>query len=665
MHSQKAAAKQAVPQGLAPPGTGQCFGRETELELLDSLMGRARDGTGASFVLLSGPGGIGKSTLMAAARHRLQGSGAMVLEGWCSPGRPSYAPVLEVVRRALQVLGRSGDGVAESFATWRDCLAILEGESLPSGEQSDPRRTPEAARINLFDQLAQSLSMLSSTRPLAVVLHDLDLADHGTLDLVRFLGSMLTAEPSLGNESPFHGLLIATASDPAPLLCEPGWADQVRLMELELSGLNEEAVQRYLSSGTVVKTALAATGGNPRLLDAIFQTAPERLSAGPRLTGVAMVERVPGAVEVLRLLAVAGRPLGVEELGRLTQLDQPALSGAVAKLVNAGLVDKSFREGELLLSYAHSEDQSVAYQEINSGERAALHVRIADHLEAMGGDQELEACADHLLRAGVGERAVSLCLEAGQRLEIALSFSRAIELYERALPMAARRDQKVALLEKLCSLLEMTGKLDSALAHADGLAGLLPGDPHVALRIANLNLLRNDFLGAEQVLDGISLDHGSSPDSETRCIAARVLAHRAEARFFAGDTEAALDAAMEGLSLCEDSGEEALALLRITLLNTVTKLHLERGDDAGAHRCATEALALARAAGRVAEELRTLGLLGQQEMNRAEYAAAEDWYQQARTLAEAVGEHRLLGVYLQHLGVLAERRPVVVERDRA
>ena len=600
-------------------------------------------------MLVTGPAGIGKSTLAAAARQRFQSAGTMVLEAWCSPGRPTHAPVLEIVQRALQVLGRAGGGDEQALGAWRDSVATLDGQ--PGAREGQQDRTPEAERISLFDRLSESLRILSEERPLAVLLHDLDLADGGTLDLVRFLGAMLAGDPAMGVTPTFRGLILATACDAASILGEPGWSEQVRLERLELSGLAPDAVQRYLASGEVVNRALEATGGNPRLLDALFRTASERLAHGPRLGE--MVNDDPQAMSIMALLAVAARPLGAEDLSALTGLDQGGLSGALALLTSAGLVKKSLVQGDLQLSFAHSGDQSSAYQAIPADQRAELHRQLAAHLQRTGGDRELEARAEHLLSAGDGDEAVELCMEAGQRLEISLSFSRAIELYERALPRCQREDQRIALLDKLCTLHEMTGKLDAALAHVGALARLMPGDVGVALRKASLHLMGSDHAAAAAAVDSV-LAGEPQLDAVT---GARALSCRAEALFLAGDTAGASEAAIAALDICLANPHEGdLAVQHTRLLNTMARIRMELGDTDGAEQDMARALERARAQGRVAEELRSLGLMGQLAMGRGDHAGAEDWYQQARTLAEAMGEHRLLGVYLQHLAVLSERR---------
>ena len=713
MHSSKAAANYLPPPGGPPtPGqSGACYGRETDLDQLQTLLDRAGQGGGSSLIVLSGKAGIGKSTLISAARQRFQAADVFVLEGWCSPGKPTHAPILQVAQRALEILERYADPTQHSLIKeLRQGFAILQGDdettdqarvAAPGGlvqinlstlrpsrrrsgkarggripvvrnrratqpERMDQRPdvreictshlSPEARRISLFEQLAALLQMLSERRPLAIFLHDLDHADPGTLDLVRFLGTMLAPAPALAPETPFRGMFVLSCARYPAVLQDPMWAEQVQLVSMELTGLTAEAVQRYLASGEVVSRALEATGGNPRLLQDLIRGAAGRLSTAPTLDQELSLE--PDTLILAQLLAVAGRPLAGATMGTLSGLGQRALSRAVGSLSTRGVVAKSFSHGELLLAFAQASDQNAIYGQIPPAKRRELHLLLADHLTAQGGDRELEACAEHMLRADVGSRAVEITLRAGERLEIALSFSRAAEMYERALPHAKDHGQRESLLVKLASLREMTGDLDRALAHAMELQELCCQDPEVGLRVANIQLLRDDHQAADLALTRVEVLVDAEADQRrAHVLRAQVLSRRAEVYLLRGDANSALETALTALTCCEDLGQTSqVAPLRISLLNSVGKLRLTLGQGEAARQDLDQALSLAREAGRVDHELRALGLLGQVEMSGGAYAAAEAWYQQARTLAKQVGEHRLLGVFLQHLGVLAERR---------
>ncbi|OLB80935.1 MAG: hypothetical protein AUI14_05095 [Actinobacteria bacterium 13_2_20CM_2_71_6] len=61
-------------------GTAPVLGREAELAALDAAYAAAEAGTGGT-VVVSGPAGIGKTSLVAVAQRRYADRGALVLAG--------------------------------------------------------------------------------------------------------------------------------------------------------------------------------------------------------------------------------------------------------------------------------------------------------------------------------------------------------------------------------------------------------------------------------------------------------------------------------------------------------------------------------------------------------------------------------------------------------
>jgi transcriptional regulator with GAF, ATPase, and Fis domain len=622
-----------------------CVGRDRELSRLLDLLEDARDGQG-SMVLLTGRTGIGKSTLLADARQRFLGAGALVLEADCRPGLPSYQPLLQVAREGLRHLPLGGPG-PERLADWERMLRVLAGQSvLDAGSMG-----PAGHRIQLFDLFAGLLRAISESRPLVVMLNDLGFADPGTLELVRFLGRMLTSRPELG-PARFHGLLLVSARDVSMVSPDPHWADDVNLETLNLEALDEQGVQAFLSSSRVVQQVLRATGGVPRLLDAMLSESTveqQRATTLPRTSDEDL--------RLLRVLAVAGRPLGLESLQELSSLPPEALARSVSGLAARGLLDKRVVDGEIRVGFARVGEQTAVYQETPAEDRQRLHLELGEYLERR--DQgELEACAEHLLRAGAGQRAVDRALEAGGRLEIACGFSRAAELYEQALPLSGDPQQVLELTDKLCTLLEITGQLRRALVYAGQLREHRPDDPETLLRIVRLHILNNDVSAARSELARLSEGAGGARPGAGATLA-RVHARTMEVNLLEGRLEGAMSSIQAGLELCrEGSGADASerAAVRAQLLDGQGKVHLARGELAEAERLFSANLESARTRGQAQEELRALVQLGECRLKGGDYLEADAWYRQALALAESLGEQRLLGICHQHLGVLAERR---------
>ncbi len=625
------------------PKAVRCHGRRKETDEFLRLFQDARSGK-SSFIHLTGRSGIGKTTLLAEVQHQLRDHGALVLEAHCRPGLPSFQPLAEVGREALAHLVQLNNQ-DKRLSRWEHSLDVLQGRSLSAvGEDHDPG----AYRIELFDGFAGLLLATSQSRPLVVLLNDLDFADPGTLDLLRFLGRELTARQELGR-NPFCGLMVTCAQHPGALTVE---REEINLTSINLDALDADGVKDFLSSDEVVGRVLESTGGVPRLMGRMLTADGLEDAEDTPLAGLD-----PAARELMEVLAVAGRPLSPDALHDLVELPHEQLPRTISTLGRSQLLEKVATGGELRTGYASAGEQDAAYSALSTERRCQLHARVGQYLAAQG-DHELESSADHLLRAGKvlgGERAVQAAVDAGQRLEISCSLEKAADLYERALGLTDDASLVLDLTHRLAELLEVTGHIDRALSHAERLMELKPDDVEVELRVAHLHLLNTDHVAMRRVLDAVL----RRPDrwSHDDVLAARVQASVAESMYLAGETSTARGACRDGMALCRAAeSTPAQTLEQIRLRNIMGIIHLERGEQDAAHARFAQNLDDARALERRPEELRALAQLGLTEMKRDNYADAEARYTEARTMAEALGEHRLLGVCHQHLAVLEERR---------
>ncbi|MCA9669346.1 MAG: sigma 54-interacting transcriptional regulator [Myxococcales bacterium] len=625
----------------------QCLGRHSELARLDACLTQALAGSSA-FVVVSGQPGAGKSTLVNAAQEQLAARGALVLEARCRPGLPSYRPVLEVVRAAVELLSTSapelsqrGEHVLDMLSGRRDLAHTRALELVVDDDATSASRR----RIALFDMTAEVLSAASQIRPTVCVFHDLDQADPATQSLVAYLARVLTSAPLIAR-SDFRGLLVASAANRRELGDDPRWSEGINFVSLDLGGLDEEGVREYLASDDVVRRVLDATKGMPRLLDALVSySEAEQLSP---LRGLGRSE-----LRVLKLLAVFGRALGPETLRLLTSLPHGALAKTIAALMDRRLVEKVIVDGELRVCFARVGDQQSIYQSMSPAEREELHGDVGRHLRERGGEAELEAAAHNLLLGHAGPQAVDTAIAAAQRLEIAFCHERAVDLLERALDQCDLEPVRQAIAAKLCSLYQLTGQLDLALEQAEKLRLDDPG-ADAALRVAKLNVLRGDVAAARAVLDELD----ALAEQKSLC-GARVLAARAEAGHLAGASEAAREAANLGLELFEQTLQGSSideARVQLQLRNTLGLIELDADNFDAARALFLANLEQASQTGLASEEVRAMVQLGLTGMRCGEYAEAERYYLGARRLAQQVGEHRYLGVCHQHLGVLAERR---------
>jgi WD40 repeat protein/DNA-binding SARP family transcriptional activator len=219
-------------------GDRAIVGRDAELGWLQAAWERASSGHGG-VVLVSGPGGIGKTRLAAELAHQLHKQGVLVLYGCCEPA-PSGP--LQPLAEALAGVGASPQAVP-----------LAEGE-----------RTPGAFGAALAGFLAPE----SGEPPgVLLVLDDLHLASDVTLQALEGLAGAAAGRRLL--------VLGAYRDDPpaaalAELLGRPPLAAAARR---RLEGLSVVEMARIVAVYSaeaealqVARTVLAETGGVPSLV---------------------------------------------------------------------------------------------------------------------------------------------------------------------------------------------------------------------------------------------------------------------------------------------------------------------------------------------------------------------------------------------------------------
>ncbi|MBO0864891.1 MAG: ATP-binding protein, partial [Mycobacterium sp.] len=137
------------------------YGREAELAELDRLLTDIRAGRGR-LVLISGPAGVGKTHLAAAATAAAGRQGLTVAQSYAveDPGAPVLWPWLRLLR------------------DWTDL------DALPALEADEPDAT---ARFRLLDAISDAVIARTGPAGLLLVLEDMHWADRTSVLLLRHL----------------------------------------------------------------------------------------------------------------------------------------------------------------------------------------------------------------------------------------------------------------------------------------------------------------------------------------------------------------------------------------------------------------------------------------------------------------------------------------------
>ncbi|GLZ45037.1 LuxR family transcriptional regulator [Actinomycetospora sp. NBRC 106375] len=318
-------------------GSQPLLERHAELEQLSTWARGTR--TDGSLVLVSGPAGIGKTSLVEAFLASRPAS--RVLRGACeslSTPQP-LAPLADLAR---------GD----------DHLSDL----LASG----------AAPIAVYGAVRDGLAARRGT---TLLLEDLHWADDATLDLLRYLARRLTSVPAL---------VIATYRDDEigaghplrVLLGDIGAHSSIR--RTTLRPLSEQAVAALAAPTGVDGVGLwHRTGGNPFFVTEVLAANGATLPPTVSDAVLARAARLPeGARALLATVAVLGRDAELPILRSVA----PSLVHHVDRCVDAGMLGADRNA----VGFRHELARLAVAAATPPGRRAELHRSVLAALEAAG-----------------------------------------------------------------------------------------------------------------------------------------------------------------------------------------------------------------------------------------------------------------------------------------
>jgi DNA-binding CsgD family transcriptional regulator/tetratricopeptide (TPR) repeat protein len=459
-------------------------GRRTELAALELALSRAGHST-PSLTLLSGEAGVGKTRLARELERLARERGMTVLKGQClelQGGEFPYAPIVAALRDAWD------DGLEEPLAVLsreaRAELARLVPQLGPTGEDTSVEGAgTQFARIRLFESLRGLLRELSQRSPVLFLIEDAHWADTSTRDFLAFIvrnfsgtGIALVVTYRL-DEVTYRSDELARVHPLRGLIAELKRCDGVS--ELELECLTEEELEQMLErilglapDEELVEEMFRRSGGNPffaeELLAARVAGEREELPRSLRDALLLRVERFSGeTLEVLRTLAVLGRPARQELLASLAAIDERALSRALRVAVDLGVL--CCRATDEAFDFQHALLREAVCTELLPGERRALHTSIAQVLERTGQANAAEL-AHHWQGAGDGRAALVASIDAGLEAERVYAFAEAREHFNRALRLwdgstassASLKLDHPALLARAAEMTGLTGDWDRA-----------------------------------------------------------------------------------------------------------------------------------------------------------------------------------------------------------
>src|SRR5881296_326685 len=564
---------------------------ELRAGLEDAVTGRGR------FFLVVGEAGIGKTRLVEELAREAAERGHLVLWGrcWEGEGAPPYWPWIQVIRACLpQVADGAG---APYLAQLVPELGGLQAPAPPVPPQS------EHARFYLFDAVATFLRSRPDHTPLVLVFDDLQWADTPSLLLLQFLVHELrdTAMLVVATYRAMEARQNPHVAEILGALARDG-------RHLPLSGFGEGEVALFIegktgrsASAALVEAVHRETEGNPFFVDEVVHLLAAEGALDRRDATVARRLPVPQGVreairrrlaplpapcrDALTLASVVGREFGLGALQRACGLAADALLEVLRPALGREiLVCDAHTAGRY--RFAHALIQETIYEELDSAERARLHGRIGEVLEAlheMDPTPHLATLAHHFLEAvpaGGVEKAITYSTRAARYAEASLAYEDAAVLFERALEVLA--EGRPADARQRCELLLARGGAQWKAGDGPAARETFRQAADLARRIGDAPLLARSALGfagegsrllwvrsgvvdqprielLEEALDGLDGLGGRDP-----VLRARLLARLAINLYWAPEPERVVALSEEAVRLARQLGDPRLlaAVLR-------------------------------------------------------------------------------------------------------
>jgi tetratricopeptide (TPR) repeat protein len=598
-------------------GPGAFVGREHELRELDAGLNDARLGRGR-FFLITGEPGIGKSRLADELAAHAVSTGMLVLRAASGEGggTPAYWSFIQLIRAALGRADRDSllkrlsadyaphvmQDVAQLIPELRQSVAAPVQLSAPSPPEH------EQARFRLSESIAMVLKALAGITALMLVVEDLHDADQASLLMLRFVVRQLKDAPVLILNT-YRGVEVERSPALSHLI-----GDLTREgIQIPLFALSRADTARMIEerAGAPVRPRLVsdiyqATAGNPLFISGLVRVlaAEGRLRNANRLNLAAF--RIPDGMRqvihrglallsdrsALVTAATIGQQFELRCLQRVTQVPTPQLRDVLREAAAAGVVTPLSDDGSYM--FAHALIRNALCEELNSTDRARLHLKIGEaqeELYQMDVETHLAELAHHFRQAGETRRAIAYSIRAGERARAVFAHEEAVVHWQQTLNLMPDRGEDS---QRRANLLERTAELL-------GLTASSPEEQFKCLRQA-LNLYRD--LGHTEAVarveahitgwlmvrgSGGNISRSFEDDSKT----ARPERESAEEGTFAVRFQIQAAAAMEALQV-----EQALALSQRAM-----EMSEQRGDWAvWAHSALSHAVAL-YASGRLKQSL--------------------------------------------------------------
>lgn len=490
---------------------GRLVGRESPLSKLQQCYRAANVGQ-RQLVFVTGEPGIGKTALCLEFLRRIRGVDQPPYAAWgqCIEGYGVQEPYSPILKAIGELCKRNGEPVVRVLkAKARTCILQFSDLLSPNERAALELDVRGATGGRMLREVLDGLEALSESRPLILVLDDLQWVDRATVDVISEFARRQQSARILviGTLRPLEALLN---ENPIKMLKDELLAHRL-CSEINLAGLTKSDIAEYLdqlSTGSDLRNGLAElfyrrSEGNPLFMVAALEHSFEQrllfeeggqlhlrtpldqldldIPQSLRSMIEAQINRLSAEEKrVLEAASVAGAVFSPKSIAAASEQAAERVEDSCHDLARRNQIIRTAGMQQLangttlaLYEFVHVLYRDVLYERQPPGRRSTRHHVIGNQLESLHECHTDEIAAElalHFEQASDWGRTVKYLRLAAENSERRYAHREAISLLLRALelvssiPAEQKRDAELQILDRLAMI--YVASLDSRCVEA-------------------------------------------------------------------------------------------------------------------------------------------------------------------------------------------------------
>ncbi len=631
-------------------------GRQEEMKYLNKVLKKVKD-QGSSTVFVTGPAGIGKTSLVSEFKQKAAEEGFEFLSGNALyESAEPYRPLRSALER------------------YETLASMFKPEEIPGKKEVRDKETFDAERHAEWYEISQKMKEIAAERPFVVFLDDLQWSDRATLELLHYLSAELDDPRVL-----FIGAYRPEDLDgDHPMQeCKDRMIRENLFDELELAPLNWEDTKKIVKNqlgrkdipDEFVKLVHQTTEGNPLFIrESVIQMLEDRTIKPKKNeypTSRDAIE-IPDVVEaviqrrvnrlskdtekVLSKASIIGEKVPFELLHKVTGLDRVELLDHLDVLVDMELLQDDPKEE--VFSFSHTLIHLAVYEDISTRVREGYHRVVGEKMvELYQGDLEgrYSDIGYHYEKGNEIGKAVEYYRKAGEEAKNVYAHEDAIEMYQKVLKLVEEHPKveldRSEILEGLGDTYKIIGEYEEAENCFENALEETPNRKKQERLYRKMGIVfkkRGDYNQAREFIE-----RGLSITEEKEAERRRLLGEQGMISMRKRDYDKAIQTFKEERDLAERSGDRADKASALHHLGTI---HLKMGDLDEAEKYLKEAV-------KPREQIEdrkgladSLGNLGAIYIYKGELDEALDYQERSLEINEDIGDKISMAGGLHNMG---------------